>query len=211
MNLSSSAMRTLWISLGAILCIGIIFFFNRQLPIRNLDSSGTTIVAFGDSLIYGVGATQGHDVISLLSQKIGQPIINKGVSGNTTADGLARIDLVLADNPKIVILLLGGNDYLRKVPLDTTFANLGTIIEKIHAHGSAVLLLGVRGGLLRDTYGSHFEELAEKYQTGFVPNVLDDLIGTPELMADTIHPNDKGYIKMAEKIELVLRRMLRGD
>ena len=204
-------MRTLWIALGVILCIGIIFFFNRQLPIRNLDSSGTTIVAFGDSLIYGVGATQGHDVISLLSQKIGQPIINKGVSGNTTADGLARIDLVLADNPKIVILLLGGNDYLRKVPLGTTFANLGTIIEKIHAHGSAVLLLGVRGGLLRDTYGSHFEELAEKYQTGFVPNVLDDLIGTPELMADTIHPNDKGYIKMADKIEPVLKRMLRGD
>ena len=211
MNLSSSAMRTLWIALGVILCIGIIFFFNRQLPIRNLDSSGTTIVAFGDSLIYGVGATQGHDVISLLSQKIGQPIINKGVSGNTTADGLARIDLVLADNPKIVILRLGGNDYLRKVPLGTTFANLGTIIEKIHAHGSAVLLLGVRGGLLRDTYGSHFEELAEKYQTGFVPNVLDDLIGTPELMADTIHPNDKGYIKMADKIEPVLKRMLRGD
>ncbi len=211
MNLSPFQVRIFWMCLGIALIGGLIFFFTAHTPIRNLDSSGTTIVAFGDSLIYGVGATQGHDVISLLSQKIGQPIINKGVSGNTTIDGLARIDQVLAENPKIVILLLGGNDYLRKIPLETTFANLGTIIEKIHAQGSAVLVLGVRGGLLRDTYGSHFEKLADTYQTGFVPNVLDGLIGTPELMADTIHPNDAGYAKMAEKIEPVLTRMLRGN
>jgi hypothetical protein len=95
--------------------------------------------------------------------------------------------------------------------METTFANIGTMIEEIHATGSAVLLLGVRGGLLRDTYNSGFEEIAEKYHTGFVPNVLDGLIGTPELMADTIHPNDKGYIKMANRIEPVLKRMLEGN
>jgi len=204
MNLSNFQFRIILISVGILVILGLIILFNKQTPIHNLDSSGTTIVAFGDSLIYGVGATEGKNVVSLLSTKIGQPIINQGISGNTTADGLARIDSILAENPKIVILLLGGNDYLRKVPIETTFANFGMIIEKIHAHDSAVLLLGVRGGLLRDTYNSHFQELAKKYKTGFIPNVLNGLIGTPELMSDSIHPNNIGYAKMADKILPVL-------
>jgi len=208
MNFSNFQFRIILISVGILVILGLIILFNKQTPIHNLDSSGATIVAFGDSLIYGVGASQDKNIVFLLSQKIGQTIINQGINGNTTADGLARIDSILSENPKLVILLLGGNDYLRKVPIETTFENIGMIIEKIQAHGSAVLLLGVRGGLLRDTYDSRFKELAKKYHTGFVPNVLAGLIGNPELMSDSIHPNDAGYAKIADKIVPVLRRML---
>jgi lysophospholipase L1-like esterase len=191
-----------------ILVLGYFFFNDRSGPITNLKSSGTTIVAFGDSLVRGVGASEGNDFISLLSARVGEPIINLGVSGNTTEAALQRLDTLWEHDPKIVIVLLGGNDYLRRVPIDQTFANLDTIIDDIHAHGSAVLLLGVRGGLLRDTYNDRFAEFAKQKEVGFVPNILDDIIGDDELMSDTIHPNDKGYKKVADKIAPVLTKML---
>jgi acyl-CoA thioesterase-1 len=183
-------------------------YFKPQ-TVRNRDSTGTTIVAFGDSLVQGVGATLGNDWVSKLSDKIGQPIINRGVSGNTTADALARIDTVLADDPKVVIILLGGNDYLKRIPIETTFANLDTIVRMIQEKGSAVLLLGVRGGLLRDTYGDDFEKFAESHETAFVPNVLDGLIGDKTRMFDTIHPNDTGYALIVEKVYPVLQKLLK--
>jgi acyl-CoA thioesterase I len=176
--------------------------------VRNIDSPNTTIVAFGDSLVHGVGATPGNDFISLLSARIGQPIINLGISGDTTRKGLARVQEVTAFKPRIVILLLGGNDYLQKIPKEETFSNLSAIIKEIHASGSAVLLLGVRGGLLRDTYGSDFKDFAKAHEVAFVPNVLDGLIGNQELMSDTIHPNDAGYIKIADKVEPILQKLL---
>jgi lysophospholipase L1-like esterase len=166
-------------------------------------------VAFGDSLVQGVGASERHDFVSLLSERIGQPIINLGMSGNTTGDALARLPGVLALDPKIVIVLLGGNDFLRKVPIDTTFANLDTIVDAIHERGAAVLLLGVRGGLLYDSYDERFKDFARDHRTGFVPNVLQGLLGNSKLMSDGIHPNDIGYRLIADKVEPVLKKMLR--
>jgi acyl-CoA thioesterase-1 len=178
--------------------------------IKNLDSSGTAIVAFGDSLVQGVGATPGNDLFSLLSIQIGQPIINLGKSGDTTADALNRIDSVLAQNPKLVIVLLGGNDYLKRIEQDQTFKNLQTIVKKIQDGGAAVLILGVRGGLLRDTYNARFEDFAKENGTAFVPNVLDGLLGNKELMSDQIHPNDKGYRMIADKVRPILTSILKN-
>jgi acyl-CoA thioesterase I len=183
-------------------------FKSGQGPITNINSTGSTIIAFGDSLVRGVGSTPDNDFVSLLSKKTGEPIINLGVSGDTTQSALARIDMLWQHQPKIVIVLLGGNDYLRRVPIEETFQNLNAIIDAIHARGSAVLLLGVRGGLLRDTYNDRFEEFARAKKVGFVPNVLDDIIGDKTLMSDTIHPNDTGYKKIADKVSPVLEKML---
>lgn len=136
------------------------------------------------------------------------PIINLGVSGNTTADAMARTDDIFKQDPKIVIVLLGGNDYLRRIPMDDTFANLDKIVDEIQSHGAAVLLLGVRGGLLKDSYNSRFEVFAREHGTGFVPNVLDGLLGNRDYMSDEIHPNDAGYAKIADKVAPELKRML---
>lgn len=208
MNIST---KNILIGTGVIVLIITGYFIVGRLstpPIKNLDSKGASIVAFGDSLVYGYGSTSGHDFVSLLSARIGQPIVNLGHSGDTTAAGLARIDDVLAQNPRLVIVLLGGNDFLRRVPIGTTFANLGRIVETIQAQGAAVLLLGVRGGLLYDSYDDDFEDFARKHAVGFVPNVLDGLLGDRSLMSDEIHPNDAGYVKLADKVEPVLRKML---
>lgn len=166
------------------------------------------IVAFGDSLVAGHGAGWNKDFVNQLEDRIGLDIVNLGVNGDTTALALERIDAVTDKDPSVVIILLGGNDYLRKVPIDETFSNLGKIIDIIEADGGRVLLLGVRGGLLRDIFEERFEEFAKSKDVEFVPNVLDGLIGKKELMSDAIHPNNAGYAIIADKVEPVLRDML---
>jgi acyl-CoA thioesterase-1 len=201
------------IILIVILCVaawvGYVFFLRPEPKITNYPSSGINIIAFGDSLVEGVGATDGNNFVSKLSAKIGVPIINKGVSGNTTRQGLARIDDVLDNDPKVVIVLLGGNDAIQKIPTEETFRNLEVIIQKIQAKGAIVLLLGVQGRLLSDPFKGEFEKLAAKYHTAYVPNVLDGLIGNLKYMSDSVHPNDLGYEIIAEKIKPVLSKLLR--
>ena len=114
-----------------LLACGAYAFWGNKTEIKNYPSKNTAIVAFGDSLIEGVGATKGSDLVSLLAQKTGKEIINLGVSGNTTEQGLARIKEVVDLKPKVTIVLLGGNDYLRKIPEDQTFKNLEQIITQI--------------------------------------------------------------------------------
>ncbi len=186
----------------------LVWFFWPQKPPTNYPSQGTDIIAFGDSLVYGTGGS-GGGFVSILSRDLGVPIVNLGVPGDTTADGLIRIDELDEYKPKVVILLLGGNDYLKKVPPEQTFANLGKIIEDIHSRGAVVLLLGVRGGILRDNFASQYKALAKKYNTAFVFDVLDELIGLREYMADSVHPNDKGYQHIAGRVEPVLSGLLK--
>lgn len=179
----------------------ILYFVFKSPNIKNYPPKNSTIVAFGDSLVQGVGSTEGNDFVTLLSKKTGRPIVNLGVSGNTTAQGLERIDEVISKDPGTVIVLLGGNDYLRKIPQDQTFSNLRKIIATLQSKGIVVILLGVRGGLLVDKFNSDFEDLAKDTGVIFVSNVLDGLIGDSRYMSsDSIHPNDMGYQRIAEKI-----------
>lgn len=189
---------------GIALLVSLLPACSREVPQATRDGP---IIAFGDSLVYGTGSS-GGGFVSLLEQGVGRPIENLGVPGDTTADGLERIDEVLDRDPSVVILLLGGNDYLRQVPQDTTFANLSTMIERLQADGATVLLAGVRGGLVRDSFASRFEELADRYGTAYVHDVLDDTFGVEGYMADQVHPNDAGYRVIADRMLPVLEAML---
>jgi len=201
-----------WIFAGIFVVLLVIvgwFFFRGETEIVNYPSSGKNIIAFGDSLIEGIGASEGNDFISLLAKEIGMPIINVGVSGNTTEDGLKRVDKdVLSKDPKIVIISLGGNDYLKRIPKEETFENLENIIIQIQKEGAIVLLLGVRGGILRDNYEKNYRNVAEKLGAAYVQNILDDIVGTPELMDDPIHPSDAGHKLIAEKILPILSKLI---
>ena len=112
----------------ALLFIGAVVFScggETFAKIRNLHSAGETIICFGDSLTEGVGASAGDDYPSVLSRQLGSPVINAGVRGDTTAAALERLaDQVLNKNPRLVILLLGGNDFLRQRPRRETRQNL---------------------------------------------------------------------------------------
>ncbi len=169
--------------------------------IANRDSRGTCVVCFGDSLTAGYGATSGNDYPSLLSKKISLPVINDGVSGNTTADALARLDGdVLIHHPKLVIVTLGANDYFHAVPEEETLANMTKIIEKIQAHGAMVVWTEVRMSVIGDPYLDDFSAVARREHILLIPNILQGISDHPQYKSDQIHPNDAGYAIMTDRI-----------
>lgn len=199
--------RNILIGIVIVASVALGFFFFRgeeKLP----PPKNTTLVAFGDSLVAGHGASPGNNFVDLVSARIGVPIINEGISGNTTGMALERIENVLARDPGVVIVLLGGNDYLRRVPKETTFENLHTIVTKFKDNDTRVLLLGVRGGLLRNTYEKEYADFAKREGIPYISNVLDGILGDTDLMYDSIHPNDKGHKIIADRVAPKLKEIL---
>jgi len=169
--------------------------------VRNLQSRGSNVIAFGDSLTAGYGASAGEDYPSRLSSLIGVQVVNAGVSRDTTEVALARIDNdVLSHDPRIVIVGLGGNDFLRSVEISTTETNLRTIIRKIHAAGAMVILLGFNFPSLSANYEKMYERVAGKEGCLLVPRILRGIITDSSLKSDEIHPNGRGYQIMAERV-----------
>src|SRR5437016_3717656 len=142
--MSSKRIRAIGIAVLALVAAWLLWP-SRYARVANLDSRGTNVIAFGDSLTAGYGAQPGEDYPSKLSSMIGTTVINAGVSGDTTESALARIESdVLAHNPRIVIVGLGGNDFLQGVPIATTEGNLRATVRAIHGGGAMVVLLGFR-------------------------------------------------------------------
>ncbi|MBV9349707.1 MAG: arylesterase [Patescibacteria group bacterium] len=177
--------------------------------VNDISVSGTDIIAFGDSLVAGIGATPGHDLVSDLSREIGKPIVNLGHSGDTTADALARVSELDKYHPGIVIVLLGGNDFLQKVPVDESFANLAKIVETVQKKRAEALIVGLRVSPTRDNFDDAYQKLADASHAAYVPDVLDGFYGDPAYMSDTLHPNDRGYAIMAARIAPALKKLLR--
>lgn len=171
-----------------------------------------TIVALGDSLTSGHGLASPDQaypaVLDRMLQANGLPftVVNRGVSGDTTADAVRRLDASLRANPSIVIVALGANDGLRGIPVSRVRANLEAIIEAAQARGAAVLLCGMEALPLNGweyTVEFHrlFPSLAAKYQVPLVPFLLTGVVGNQEmLLPDFIHPNAAGATHMARTI-----------
>lgn len=197
-------MKKYYILIAIILFIIVgIFFFSTggKAEITNFPPKKGNVIAFGDSLVSGVGSEYKKNFVSLLSEKLNTPIINKGVIGDTTRSALIRLEKdVLNEDPSIVFILLGGNDFLRQYDSDETFKNLEIIINRIQEKGAIVVLLGVQNSIIRNKAGKRYKKLSKEYGTVYVPNVLDGLIGHSEYMSDAIHPNDIGYKIISEKI-----------
>jgi acyl-CoA thioesterase I len=194
----------------AILVASAWWLFGSRPPAAAPPTAGDQIIAFGDSLIQGVGASPGRDLVSELSRRLGVSIINAGRSGDTTAQALRRLDRdVLGRRPRVVLVLVGGNDILRRVPREVTFNNLNTIVTRIRQAGAAVVIVAVDVGFLTSAYAREFEELADRTSSALVPDILDGLLGRRDLMADGIHPNDRGYALIADRLEPVLAPLVR--
>lgn len=194
--------KYLIIVLGLFILVAVGVFVFKSDPKADKPTSGKNIIVFGDSLVFGVGAEKDKDLVSYLSQDLNTPILNAGKSGDTTATALVRLDSdVLQQEPKIVIIILGGNDILRRVPKQETLNNLKIIITKIQATGAAVILGGIDSGYIIGNLSSEYEDLARELKTSFVPDILGGVIGKKELMHDSIHPNSNGYRIMADKFK----------
>lgn len=169
-------------------------------------STTDKIVAFGDSLTYGYGASKNSSYPSKLEQIINIKVVNEGINGNTTEDGLRRVDdLINKHNPQLILLGLGGNDMLRKIPEQTTVNNLRLLIKKIKEKNIQVILLAtpkpsILGsiGYLKDA--SFYEKLAKEENVLLIENIYSDFLSKSEYRSDLIHLNDKGYELVAKEI-----------
>ena len=177
--------------------------------IQNIGAAGETIICLGDSLTEGVGAGEGEDYPSLLSRELVMPIINAGQRGDTTALALERIDAVLSKNPRLVIVFLGGNDFLRQVPRVETRRNLEAIVRRIQANGAMVAIAAMRLGLFSDEYAPIFEETAERFGALYIPAVMKGILSDAKLRSDPIHPNGAGYRLIAGRIGEKIKPLLR--
>jgi acyl-CoA thioesterase-1 len=165
-------------------------------------------VAFGDSLVAGVGTTSGNNFVSLLSSRLGVSIVNAGRSGDTTASALSRLQSdVIARQPDVVMVLIGGNDLLQGVPLTQRVANITSIAQQIRNTGAAVILVGLGNDPI-DPYGGALPGIASETGSTLVPGILQGIFGVPSLMADAIHPNNAGHKIMADRLEPALRALL---
>ena len=165
------------------------------------------IVAFGDSLTYGTGATESESYPEVLAQLIGRRVVQAGVPGEVTAQGLARIEQVIeAHRPALMIVCLGGNDMLRKVDEAQVKKNLGEIIRAIRSRGIAVVLVGVPKPALITSAPAFYSELAKEFGVPYEGKVVTDVMYQIDLKADPIHPNAKGYRRIAEAIAELMKK-----
>jgi len=180
-------------------------FFNSfgcgTYKIKNIDSQGRQIICFGNSITAGTGIVREEAFPYILSKMQDYPVINAGRSGETSTDGLRRLDKdVLAYQPRLVIIEFGGNDFLRKLPLSETINNMRIMIERIQAEGAMVAIADVSCGIIMSDYQKNYKKLARQTQAVFIPNLLKGVITNPSLKSDYIHPNTEGHQLIAEKI-----------
>ncbi len=186
-----------------------LFFSCRKIHYANFPPKLTgDWVAFGDSLTSGYGSSPGNDYPTLLSKEIGRKIINAGVPGETTENGLNRVDEIIQMQPRVVLLCFGGNDSLQRWPVEKTVANLSAIVDRLQQGGSFVVLIGIRSASVLDHNAKPFKKLAAEKRVLYVPNMLKGILGTPSLMSDQIHPSDEGYKIIAKRLEEVLLPLL---
>ena len=185
----------------AILFIAALLQACSEPPSINFVPHDGAIVAFGDSLTVGVGASEDTNYPAILSEISYRRVVNAGVSGEVTEDGLVRLPAVLEEeNPNLVILLEGGNDILRNKNQKQTKDNLASMITLIQSKGADVVLIGVPEKKLFSDVAPFYEELADEYNLVFIDEVLSELLKDNEYKSDPIHLNEIGYRKLAETI-----------
>lgn len=177
-----------------------------------LSAKDGTILFLGDSLTEGLGVSKDRAYPSLVQDmiktKLGKDVrvINGGVSGSTTADGLDRLVWYLKSDPSLIFVALGANDGLRGLDLEKSQENLEQIIQRAQESGAKVLLAGM---LIPPNYGPEYtqrfekmyQNIQEKYNLKSMPFLLEGIAGKKEFnQSDGIHPNAKGHEKIAQKV-----------
>ncbi len=164
------------------------------------------ILAFGDSLTYGSGASNGNDYPRVLSELIGREVINEGLPGETTQSGAQRLPALLDEyHPDLLILIHGGNDMLRKISAHETIDHLNSMIAEARQRNIGVIMMGVpKPALFLLDSAEFYRTITEQHAIPADLNTLPELLGSTEFKSDPIHLNPAGYRKLAEKIRDLL-------
>lgn len=178
-------------------------------PIVNFPPKNAVVLAWGDSLTQGVGATSpDFGYLDILRNRLSASTTNRAVSGETSADTLLHAEKDMAEiQPGIVLILIGGNDALSGVPANDTLLHVRKLIEIAQQKKAVVYLIGFQK-LPNDVYAVGFEKLAKELGAFYTGDILGGIIGNPAYMSDEVHPNNKGYLKMADKIAPTLESVI---
>ena len=185
-------------------------------------ATGPRVVILGDSLTAGLGLPIAEAYPSLLQRRIADEglnytIVNAGVSGDTSAGGVSRLDWALAGDVRVLVVALGGNDGLRGLPVAELRRNVSEIIERAQTRSIAVVLAGMEappnyGFEYTVAFHKMYPEIARKYHVAFVPFLLEHVGGSLELnQSDGIHPNTEGAKLVADNVWTVLKPIIEGD
>ena len=202
--------RALMASLGALALVAQVGC-GRKTPRAQSLPPDATVLTLGDSLTSGVGASADTAYPTLLAARTGWNVINAGVSGNTSAQALERLPVLLHEHrPALVIVSIGGNDFLRRLPLETTRTNLRRIGEQARASGAQVLLVAVPGLSLMAAAGqlSDHEVYAETAKALKIPLHADgwsSVLADARLRADSVHSNAAGYARFTDGLVQTLQ------
>ena len=191
----------------------------NEKPVTVSPDGRPIILAFGDSLTEGHGLPPGSGYPEILQAELDRrgykyQVINAGVGGDTTAQGIARLPRALELKPEIVILELGGNDGLRGVPTESMRTNLDEMIVAFQKGGAQVVLAGMTlprnwGPDYINAFEKVFVDLAATHKVTLIPFFLEGAAGKPELNVDDIHPNEAGYRIVTENVLKYLEPMLK--
>lgn len=170
--------------------------------------SEALVLAFGDSLTSGVGATAGQDYPSQLSRITGFHVVNAGVPTELSSEGLERLtELLEYEQPDLLIVIHGGNDLLRHYPLEQTAANLTAMITEARSRGIAVVMLGVPKPTVFGLSSAEFyARVAETTRTPIDTVTLPAILSDSTLKSDLVHPNNAGYRHLAEAVANLLKQ-----
>lgn len=165
------------------------------------------ILAFGDSLTYGTGAGTEEAYPKVLAKLISRQVVGAGVPGETTADGLERLPVVLDDiKPRLLLLCMGGNDMLRKVDFAVIESNLRAMVQLAKARGIGVVLIGVPTPELFGGPPAFYDRIAKEFSLPLEKKVLNNVLFDRSLKSDPIHPNAVGYRRFAEALADLLHK-----
>lgn len=176
-------------------------------PELDLLTHDAVILAFGDSLTYGTGASDDESYPYILEQLAGHTVINAGVPGEVSASGAVRLpDLLDAHEPELLLLCHGGNDMLRKNDGRQMLENLRTMIRAAQSRGVQVVLIAVPRPALFLSSADAYEQLAREFAIPIENDIIADILSDHSLKSDAIHPNGKGYHELAKAVHTLLRK-----
>jgi acyl-CoA thioesterase I len=197
--------RPIWNLLLIALCIGLTACASgTRLPPL---AGNAVILAFGDSLTYGTGAEQTESYPAVLEKLIGRKVVNAGIPGEITQEGLARLpDILDREKPALMLLCHGGNDLLRRLDIQQTADNLRAMIRLAQERGVSVVLIAVPSLGISLSPPSLYRQTAKDLKVPLEESILATVLASGSLKSDYIHPNAAGYRRMAEALATLMKK-----
>ena len=175
------------------------YFMKDTAEIKNLHNPGTAVVAFGDSLTAGYGAPKGSAYPAVLAAKLGREVVNLGMSGETAAHAPSRLPEVLAQNPHMVLIEFGANDFMQNRRMEDALAAVAEIVDAVQQAGAVAVIVDT-GAPGMGHYSRAYKKLAEEKGAVFVPGIWEGILNKRQYKSDMVHPNAAGYEIVAERV-----------